>query len=267
MAWAVEQQLPATKKIVLLMLANRVNSDTGKCVPKIKTLASDCGLSESATKAALKELTDAGLIKVHQRFYEGQQLPNQYELSPDGVGLQKTPPRQQETPVGHQVARVGRQKATESGKEPVIEPVIETKKSKQASPPPAPPDVDEQIWKDWLQLRKTKDAPVTATVVRMARKEAEKSSMCLQGFLEIWCMRGSQGLKAEWLKDSERGRHATANHQPKSFAQTDRESALLRWEEMTGEPHPEMNEIRAQRGQVMMGHVVDVTPKQFRLGE
>lgn len=115
MSWAVEQKLPATKKIVLLMLANRVNSDTGKCIPKIKTLAEDCGLSESATKSALKELAEIGLLKVHPRFYEGQQLPNQYELCPAGVGLQKTHPSLQKTPVGQQVA-------TESGKESVNEP-------------------------------------------------------------------------------------------------------------------------------------------------
>lgn len=126
MAWAVEQKIPATKKIVLLMLANRTNSDTGKCVPKIKTLADDCGLSESATKAALKELAELGLIKAHQRFYEGQQLPNQYELCPDGVGLQKTPPRLEKTPVGQQVA-------TESGKEPGKEP-----KEKRAAEPRSP---------------------------------------------------------------------------------------------------------------------------------
>lgn len=115
MAWAVEQKLPSTKKIVLLMLANRVNSDTGKCIPKIKTLAEDCGLSESATKSALKELAELGLLKVHPRFYEGQQLPNQYELCPDGVGFLQTHTSRQKTPVGQQAA-------TESGKEPGNEP-------------------------------------------------------------------------------------------------------------------------------------------------
>jgi uncharacterized protein YdaU (DUF1376 family) len=68
-----------------------------------------------------------------------------------------------------------------------------------------PEDVSEQVWKDWLQLRKTKKAAVTETVVMMARKEAEKARMSLQDFLEIWCVRGSQGLKAEWLKDPEVG--------------------------------------------------------------
>lgn len=64
-----------------------------------------------------------------------------------------------------------------------------------------PDDVDAQTWKDWLELRKAKRAPVSATVVTMARREAEKAAMPLEDFLQEWCARGSQGLKAEWLKD------------------------------------------------------------------
>ena len=67
-----------------------------------------------------------------------------------------------------------------------------------------PPDVDQQIWDDWKQLRKAKKAPVTETVVNSARKEAAKASMAFSDFLTVWCARGSQGLQAEWLKPEER---------------------------------------------------------------
>lgn len=56
MTWAVNQKLPSTQKLVLLMLANRINSDTGKCIPSIKRLADDCGLSESCVQRTLKNL-------------------------------------------------------------------------------------------------------------------------------------------------------------------------------------------------------------------
>jgi hypothetical protein len=69
---------------------------------------------------------------------------------------------------------------------------------------PRPPDVVEQVWADWLQLRKAKRAPVTATTVEGARGEATKAGMSLEAFLRIWCRRGSQGLEAEWLKPEER---------------------------------------------------------------
>ena len=66
-----------------------------------------------------------------------------------------------------------------------------------------PPDVDQQVWVDWVQLRKTKRATVTQTVIDGARKEAEKAGMSLSEFLAVWCRRGSQGLEASWLKPSE----------------------------------------------------------------
>jgi hypothetical protein len=52
-----------------------------------------------------------------------------------------------------------------------------------------------------LQLRKTKKASVTETVVKGARSEAEKIGWTLEQFLVEWCTRGSQGLKAEWISD------------------------------------------------------------------
>ena len=67
-----------------------------------------------------------------------------------------------------------------------------------------PPDVDQQIWDDWQQLRKAKKAPVTETVINSARKEAAKANMAFSDFLSVGCARGSQGLQAEWLKPDER---------------------------------------------------------------
>jgi hypothetical protein len=64
-----------------------------------------------------------------------------------------------------------------------------------------PPDVSQQVWNDWLQLRKAKKASVTETVVKGARSEANKIGWSLEQFLIEWCTRGSQGLKADWLKE------------------------------------------------------------------
>jgi hypothetical protein len=64
-----------------------------------------------------------------------------------------------------------------------------------------PPDVSQQVWQDWLQLRKTKKASVTETVVKGARSEAAKLNWTLEKFLVEWCTRGSQGLKAEWITE------------------------------------------------------------------
>lgn len=82
---------------------------------------------------------------------------------------------------------------------------------KRVAPPAAiakPDDVDQQTWGDWVALRTKKRATVSITVVEEARRECAKAGLTLERFLQIWCMRGSQGLEAAWLKPDERG-HAT----------------------------------------------------------
>ena len=77
----------------------------------------------------------------------------------------------------------------------------EHKTQKKATVVACPQDVNQQVWNDWLQLRKTKKASVTETVIRGARNEASKIGWTREQFLVEWCTRGSQGLKAEWLKE------------------------------------------------------------------
>jgi hypothetical protein len=77
------------------------------------------------------------------------------------------------------------------------------KRSAPPDGPACPADVDAQVWSDWLQLRKSKKAPVTDTVLKAAKAEAVDAGMSLESFLRIWCARGSQGLQADWLKPHE----------------------------------------------------------------
>lgn len=97
----------------------------------------------------------------------------------------------------------------------------ETKKEKEVKATRAnalcPPDVDAGVWDDWKQLRKSKRATVSETVVEQARKEATKANMSLNSFLKEWCLRGSQGLKAEWLTN---GTDKRTEHQKRQDAQT-----------------------------------------------
>ncbi len=62
-----------------------------------------------------------------------------------------------------------------------------------------PEDVSsEQTWSDFLALRNARHAPLTETALNIIRKEAEKACISLDEALEICCMRGWQGFKAEW---------------------------------------------------------------------
>lgn len=72
---------------------------------------------------------------------------------------------------------------------------------KRAAPPgmDRPDGVAEQVWADWLQLRKAKRAPVTATVIDAAKSEAAKVGLSMEDFLREWCSLGWQGLTADRL--------------------------------------------------------------------
>ncbi|WP_298929171.1 YdaU family protein [uncultured Ramlibacter sp.] len=80
------------------------------------------------------------------------------------------------------------------------------KSDKRSSPLSCPDDVEQQTWTDWLDLRKRKKANVSETVVAGAREQAALAFLTLEQFLRVWCLRGSQGLFADWLKPEERGR-------------------------------------------------------------
>lgn len=80
---------------------------------------------------------------------------------------------------------------------------IEKEVKKKATVVACPFDVSQQVWDDWLQLRKSKKASVTETVIKGARAEAAKLNWSFEQFLVEWCTRGSQGLKAEWIVEKQ----------------------------------------------------------------
>jgi hypothetical protein len=80
----------------------------------------------------------------------------------------------------------------------------ETKKEKKSAVAPRPEDVSQQVWDDWVALRKRKGTTISETAIDGAREEAAKIGWTLQQFLIEWCTRGSQGLKAEWIKPDEK---------------------------------------------------------------
>jgi len=82
MTWATEQVLPAMQKIVLLMMANRTNHDTGLCYPSHDLLAKECGMSKRAMIDNINRLEAAGLIVVFRsKSDKGNNNVNKYRLN------------------------------------------------------------------------------------------------------------------------------------------------------------------------------------------
>lgn len=80
MTWAVEQDLPALQKLVLLMLANCSNHHTGQCNPSHDRLAKECGMSKDSVKRAISELAEKGYLEIQRKVKDGVNLPNQYNI-------------------------------------------------------------------------------------------------------------------------------------------------------------------------------------------
>jgi uncharacterized protein YdaU (DUF1376 family) len=120
-------------------------------------------------------------------------------------GRPKSNKQAKENPVGSQSVASGNPVETHwKGNQEPRTNNQEPKRESRAVALSCPPDVNPQVWADWLHLRKTKKASVTETVVNGARAEAQKAGLPLQAFLEIWCLRGSQGLQADWIKPDEK---------------------------------------------------------------
>ncbi|QBQ72179.1 HTH domain-containing protein [Serratia phage Parlo] len=134
MTWATEQDLKANEKIVLVMLANRCNHDTGRCDPAHKRLARECGMSLSTLKRCIDKLEGLGLLTVERREVNGVSIPNQYHLHL-GVSSQGTYSAQNTMGVGSDLGGgVGSQTAAGSGHSELqnsnynqeVKPVIKT---------------------------------------------------------------------------------------------------------------------------------------------
>ena len=240
LSWAVRQKLPSTQKLVLLMLAERHNKDSGQCNPSLELLADDCGLSRRSVIDQIAKLQTAGYLTVRHRANEGLRLPSQYVLHlgsgvPERVHTENFDPYLLPPKVVNDAHSGGEPVAPGSeppsppqcktcttpvndlhqGSEPVAhkpgnEPGIEPVNTKSAGAPAAPvaatptiPGVLEELTKEWKEVRKARRAgPVSKTVIDALNREATKAGITAEQAVRYCIERGWQGFKADWyLKD------------------------------------------------------------------
>lgn len=245
-----------TDLLMLLALAD-YSDDAGNSYPAVGTLATKCRMQPRNATYILKALQASGELVV--RPNEGPKGTNRYRIALETLqgiagGVQGvagaedcTPPLQSSAspPATHCALPLQPVAPKPSG---TVKEPSENRQGNartRAAAPQCPPDVDQQTWTDWLALRRAKKAPVTPTVVASAMAEAAKAGMHLEGFLRVWCARGSQGLQADWLKPAElqqsvRARERSAAFDEwtggrfKSFAEHTTAAKAARYAEMTG---------------------------------
>lgn len=59
--------------------------------------------------------------------------------------------------------------------------------------------VENQVWEDWLAIRKAKKLPLTKTAMAQVEAEVLKAGISMQEALKECCLRGWGGFKASWL--------------------------------------------------------------------
>jgi hypothetical protein len=62
-----------------------------------------------------------------------------------------------------------------------------------------PDSVPEQVWNDFLKIRKAKKSPLTQTALNGIQREADEAGWTLEQALTECVSRGWQGFKAEWV--------------------------------------------------------------------
>jgi DNA-binding MarR family transcriptional regulator len=81
-----------------------------------------------------------------------------------------------------------------------INPIIPSKPKLTKVGVQKPIAVSEQVWNDFIALRKAKRAPLSQTALAGILNEADKALMTLEDALTECVTRGWQSFKAEWMK-------------------------------------------------------------------
>ena len=193
MAWASKQQTGSNgKKLVLLILANHANGHTGQCNPTHKRLSEECEMGTSTVRKHIVELAEQGLLTIVPKFMDGVQLPNQYVLQIEGCSnLAEGMP---ETSRGVCSNRAPKQE---------VKPRIETYSVLK------PDSVSDEVWNDWLLVRKEKKAKaLTQTAWNQIVKQIETSGWTMEEAIAYCCTRNWIGFEASWIpKDRQKQIH------------------------------------------------------------
>jgi uncharacterized protein YdaU (DUF1376 family) len=74
-------------------------------------------------------------------------------------------------------------------------------KKEKATVVACPDFVEQQVWDDFLSIRKAKNAPMSETALRAIEREAKKAGWSLNMAISESVSRGWQSFKAEWVKE------------------------------------------------------------------
>ncbi|QYJ79410.1 helix-turn-helix domain-containing protein [Shewanella acanthi] len=205
------------RKLVLIKLADNAN-DSGECWPSYQYIADQCEIGKSTVRKHITDLAKAGFLSIESRKGPKGNLTNVYTLtlchqiahpvSPDSIGMppDSTPPMPPDsTGISHSL-------------ETVNEPLKDLPaKAGQATPSPSPTSLSktieldysswpampsQPIFKDWLEVRKSKRAKLTQSAInRLAPQlhQAVAAGLSVDEVFELCAAKCWIGFEFIWL--------------------------------------------------------------------
>ena len=188
--------------------------EKGSLATGLNSLSHETGLSISQIRTSLNKLKSTGeiAIKTGQKFSIISIVKwSEFQLDRTQVDtLHSTPDdTPDDTQIARHIATNKEERNKEERRENIYTPLppkgeksdLEKPKRKRSEKKQVekPECVPQQIWDDFLEIRKTKKAPLTETAWKGIINQSRKAGMPIQSVLEICCQRGWAGFNAEWI--------------------------------------------------------------------
>lgn len=201
--WAWMQEIPATRKLVLLSLADRAD-ESSVAYPSISRLSKDTCLDRKTIMTAVAELEEMGLISVVRANGSG----SRYRLI--GVPLREQEDQYQKRDQYQDwdqyqkrdgsSTKNGTATSTKNGTENLpIEPTNKSNKTDTKFLAVQMQEIDPVLADEFLAYRKAKKSPLTPTAWKGIQREAEKAGWSITAAVEETMTRGWQSFKADWV--------------------------------------------------------------------
>ena len=206
MSIAWDMDIPSTEKMVLLCLCDYADDNGRSCYPAISTLAKRTSKNARTVQRALRWLEKSKICVSNTRAGTSTDYTinlaafvTHDKMSP----LTKTTQRGDTTPPNPS-------RTTKLVKDKSLTNKHATKIAK-------PDGVDQNIWNDFLDLRKAKRAPLSNTALAAIEREAAKAGWSLNEALAECIARGWQGFKSEWVTNN--GNNGRTGNNPRGNGQ------------------------------------------------
>jgi hypothetical protein len=195
--------LTSTQKLVLLALADWAN-DEGLCWPSIDRVAVKASLKRRAVQMTIRSLEESGFLRREELVGRG----NKYWVN---IPVQNMHPCINDTLPAHEMHPTRASDAPNTSKTHQL--------TTKSNIPAQPEGVSDEVWKDFIDLRKAKRAPLNATAMKIIEREAVKAGWTLNDALSESVARGWQGFKADWVKERTKG---NGSRETESMGRTER---------------------------------------------